>query len=422
MFNLGGESVSAILLKKYHTKKEVIPKTKNRFWYIILFLYAFNFFGIGELFPLLAIPYVIRILARTKFNRGFLCSLLILGFFSVFYGLLSFYYGYYSAVGLIGRVVYPIIFMVLGYDLIGESIDYRRAERLLFSFIIGLTLYAVFSFAKSIYLYGSVDNMRYALGGRNVLNLWSEGLISATALTAYLSFSLSSVSLLFIKETPKNKRMILLILFAASVYTIFQTSSRTGIMIVAVSSLTTTLFSEKISKSKIRRVALYLVSLISLSFLYNLNFLDIKNSVQNTYLYRRMELSSLETSRSDAWKTVWSNMMKYPLGGKGSHLEAGFAHNLWLDVAHEGGIYPFLLLVSFTLIAGMAIVKFLRNNHPFNFKAIVVSMLTAFGIIFMLEPVLQGLTLYFMFFCFFVGMVFKLNYLEMHLHGVNSKR
>ena len=149
------------------------------------------------------------------------------------------------------------------------------------------------------------------------------------------------------------------------------------------------------------------------TFLYNLNLFNLKASFEGTMLFQRMATTNLQNdSRIDSWGTVLSGLFKYPLGGKGPDLRAGYAHNLWLDVGYEGGLIPFILLLSFTIVSLYAVYRFLKTDHPVYFKGITISLLTALGIIFFLEPVLQGITVLFMFYCFLVGVIFKVNYLS----------
>lgn len=402
-----------------HRKNSLSSSHKDRslFWYILLFMYVFNFLGIGDIFPLIVFPYILYVIATSKFSKSFMFSLIMLACFSLMYALLIYYYNYSPIVGVIGRLVYPTLFLLLGYKLIDNKINYKKIINFLFVIIIGLTLYGFLSLMKSLSLYGSMEGMMATFGGRNVLNLWGDGFISATALTAYLSFSLAFLPLLFIKGFGKPEKMLMFILFLMSIYTINQTSSRTGILIIVFSVITVILFSDRISGKKVTRIFGGTLGFFLVAFLYSLNIFNVKSNITNTYLYQRILNTNIgNDSRVMAWETVLSNIFTYPLGGRGVSLRHGYAHNLWLDVGYDAGLIPLVFLMIFTIGSLFSVAKLLKSNHPIYVKALVISMLTAFFVIFMFEPVLQGITVYFMVFCFFIGVIYKINY----LNGLNK--
>lgn len=397
---------SSLSKNKYQT---VTFNSRLLFWYLVLFLYALNFFNVGELFPLLGLPYAVHVLTTSKVSKDFMTAVLALISFSVLYCVFLYFYGYESGFRLLGRLVYPTLFLTLGYGLTNE---YKDILKYLFIINIGMAMYGLLSLFKSLRLYGSINNMMLIFGGRNVINFWGSGFMSATALTAFLSLSLVSLTAVFIKDIAKPIRIILLFLFTASAYAAFQTSSRTGVLLIAISLFITIFFKEKMNTKRIIRIFLFLGIIVILAFLYLSDAFGIKSYIESSLLYERLVTSDTDMSRTDAWISVISNLTRYPLGGKGVDLSVGYAHNMWLDVAYEGGFLPLIILLAFSIMALFTIVRMFRDKNPLYFKKIVALMLTAFVTIFMLEPVLEGLTAYFMFFCFLLGGVYKINYLN----------
>lgn len=204
-------------------KNDISFNYKLLFWYAVLFLYAFNFMGVGDIFPLLTFPYVLYVIATSRFSKSFMASMITLASFSVVYALFIFIYNYSSIIGIVGRLIYPVVFLVAGYTLINERTSYKQILNYLYVVVLGLSTYGVFSLFKSLNLYGSMNNMMNIFGGRNVIDLWSDGFISATALTSYVSFSLALLPTIFFKEISRFEKFLIVVLFIASFYTIIQT-------------------------------------------------------------------------------------------------------------------------------------------------------------------------------------------------------
>ena len=86
--------------------------------------------------------------------------------------------------------------------------------------------------------------------------------------------------------------------------------------------------------------------------------------------------------------------------------EFGLSHNLWLDVLRVGGVIPFVLLLIYSWKAFKGIRKFLRSNAgdiTYNFLLIVIS--TGLFLVFMVEPILDGIVNLFILFCLFRGLL-----------------
>ena len=91
----------------------------------------------------------------------------------------------------------------------------------------------------------------------------------------------------------------------------------------------------------------------------------------------------------------------YPLG---NIPYAHYAHNLWVDIAKETGIIPFILYILFCVISAVTVITYLKRSNFDREKVIFVSSIFVASIlVFFTEPVMEGSPMTFGIFCFVVG-------------------
>jgi oligosaccharide repeat unit polymerase len=321
----------------------------------------------------------------------------------------------------------PICLYILGYKLVNNDHNYRKAYRYISILIISSTFYAFFSVVKTIRTYGSLSNALDSFGGREVINLWNSSIIAATGLNTILAFSLGLLPILFFtdKKLRHRKKIKLLVLscFLASAYCTIQIGNRTGMIIILVSFIIVMLCSQKISFKKIITLICVSVLLLILKYLYDQDFLGIKYYWTRTILYSRFQGNGLANDpRVAAWQVAFYGLFQNPIGGRLTQLpfSIGFAHNIWLDVGYDSGIIPFVMLVIFTLISIKSLINFRNQNHPLMLKVILIGLFTSILITFFSEPILRGWNSCFNLYCFIVGVVQRLNF-DNKLNNSDSK-
>lgn len=391
--------------------------TKKKIWFsgvaLFIFVYSLNFMGYSDYFPLLLLPLLGILLIRSKLSKWFLTTQAILLAFLICYCLMALYYGYSSYFAILGRIIYPSMFMLIGYYV--ASVDTPKNLKsfsILIILITGSTLYGMLSLIKTINLYGSYENVMSALGGRLIEDLWGNSYISATVLNSSVSLGLSLLGLLFIKNNnlDSNKKMLklaILAIFLASIYTSATLGNRTGIVIVIVSFCTVFSLNLNFNVKDMLRIITFIISFYILKLLFfNLNIFGVKTYWENSFISSRFENSEVyHDPRYDAWRTIISNFNENLFGGRKIDLDVNFAHNLWLDVFYDAGIIPLILLVIFTITSLISLFKLLKLELPNIYKGLVIGLYTAFFLTFAVEPILQGFTVYFTFFCFLIGII-----------------
>lgn len=392
---------------------------KYYIWLIILVAYSSNILGYGKFIPILLIPYCLMYLFNERFSKTFMITLFILLSFTVSYSIMLLHYGYFTIPTVLGRLIFPIILFIIGNKLSKNDIHDKKTTGYLISITVASALYGFLSLIKSMIMYGNIDVMIKELEGRFVINLWNNGLTVATGLNSYLSLGLSLLPLFFLGSNNSNNfkansfkiYIFCFIAFSSSFYTMLSLGNRTGFLIVLISFIIVILFVDKFNMKKVFR--LLIISLLTmLSYIiYSINTLGIKENLQNSFIYNRFISGSImQDPRTDAWKTTLFGIFKSPLGGRETDIKINFAHNLWLDVGYDAGIIPFSLIVLFTLVSLYSLIVFIKSETTTLLKGLVLALYTAFFITFMVEPILQGLIIYFTLFCFVLGVIQQKNH------------
>lgn len=388
---------------------------KKYFWIIVISAFCMNVMDVGLYIPFLFIPLMFIQLIQKRFSYMFITVFVSL--FSSFLLYASFLYMYkFIAIGTFIRyILFPIIMLTLGYSLVKNDIGYKKTYRYLFTVIFSFTAFGFLSFTKTILSYGSLDRVTQSFGGRYVINVWNSGIISATVVNMVLAFGLSLISTIFIssKVMPNGKKskLLLFICFLISTYIAIQLANRTSLLIILVCFITTVLFSDRLTIKKIRNVFFILfITGVSISF-FNGNVLGIRNYWYSTTLANRFEQNQLTSDpRVLAWKNGFFGLFQYPFGGRKTFLGGlSYAHNMWLDIGVDTGALPFLLMVLFTLLSLIVVIKFIKSDNQLLLKSIIVGLFVSFNLTFFVEPVIQASFTYFNIYCFIIGMVLRLN-------------
>ncbi|AOH55860.1 hypothetical protein ABE28_015975 [Peribacillus muralis] len=387
---------------------------KNILWMFIIFAYCTNLLNLGVYLPLAFFPYTFIYLMKSRFGKGFWLITLFLVSFSILYSIIVYNYGFATKGLVLMYLIYPITLFILGYKLVEGDHKYKKTNRWIFLIVASFTFFGFSSLIQTIQTFGSMENASSALGGRIVISIWGGNTITATGLNTSLSFGLALLPVIFLtfKNNAYSKMKILIILcFGASAYSVTQLGNRTGLIIIVACFITVFLFSMKVSARKIINFVLLLTLTIITKVLFDSNFLSIRYAWEGTLLHARfqdMELS--EDPRIITWKKVFIGILDNPLGGRQTEIQLNYAHNLWLDTGYDAGIVPFLLLCIFTLLSLISLLRFVKAKHPVIIKGIFIALYTTSFITFFVEPIIQGWFTFFCIFCLILGITHRLNF------------
>jgi hypothetical protein len=110
--------------------------------------------------------------------------------------------------------------------------------------------------------------------------------------------------------------------------------------------------------------------------------------------------------RLDRWIGSISSLFTDPFGWPMARY--GYAHNLWLDVARVGGFLPFLILVVFSFFLTIFFLKNVYHKTSSFLRDYFIVYFVAILAVFMVEPILDGMYLFFLVHCFVGGLIINI--------------
>lgn len=248
---------------------------------------------------------------------------------------------------------------------------------------------------------------------RNLPNFWNGEIILATIMGSYFTLNMCIPAILVVGAKRFNllTKIMAIIIFAISILCVLKIGSRTQLGVFLITLLISLIYI--IPRQSFKNNILLFLVLVLVSFLIisKLNF-NMDQDWLSAFAGRMEEGNNGDIAsgggRLIRWEKSLENLFTKPLGWDPE--EFGHAHNLWLDVLRVGGIIPFLFLIIFSIMSFINIKKTIRvskKNYAFNNLIIVYSI--AFFLVFMVEPILEGMLQLFAVFCFFMGVVNSYN-------------
>lgn len=371
----------------------------------LVLMYLVNPFGLA-----VYIGYVLAVLALLK--RDFLTRNLDLGFLLLL--LFSFTYAaFFSFEPKAGNqyiVIYaimPCTFYVLGKYFAQQIMGKNLAPLFYMLLITGLA----FSFTAILSVFMDILQNGYNVIDRNLPSFWTGQIILATIMGAHFAIVMTIPALLIprIKYMPILLKAGLLVVYGISIACVLRIGSRTQLSISIITLLASLFY--VMPRQSFRR-NLFMFSLFAgiVFFVISTVSFDLDQDWLSAFAGRMEDNGSEDLAsgggRTDRWAKSLENLFEKPLGW--SEAEFGHSHNLWFDVLRIGGFLSFFLLIAFTTNAYLSILRAIKKNKKAYFinNQIIVYTL-AFTMVFMVEPILEGMFDLFAFFCFFVGAVKK---------------
>jgi hypothetical protein len=172
-------------------------------------------------------------------------------------------------------------------------------------------------------------------------------------------------------------------------------------------------FGHRFIRQKKGRIAILLAVIISISALviaYSSDIFGIKTFVEDSSLYNRFfgteAIDIDEDGRMENKLFFIEHMLDYPWGGNHLFEMKGYAHDIFLDTYDEASVFAFCAMIAFMINTFKHFISCLKDTSlSFAFRQIVLCVYTSIYIIFMLEPILQGMPWLFASFCLIDGYV-----------------
>lgn len=373
---------------------------------IILGLILLNLFNLAIYWAYLSIPLFIILfrsnvhLLDNNFIIIFLFSLLYI--VCLLFTGLSFEDLLISVSIFFGYFFFPAIFYFFG-----KYIVYRyQSDKTVYFFLFFICfLFSILPFlanAKSVIEQGFMQE-------RNLRLFWMErGQVqAATGIGGYFALNMSLLPLIFTKKTTnlqKKLAIFSIFLFAIGIFSTLNMSNRTGLLITFI-SLVIFIY---LSKDNLKSLFFSIFFIILILVLYFNDIWGFRFWFEHTAYFDRLANTSIyeEGSRYLIWKRNLIGLINNPYGNFKPHIGNDFAHNLWLDVGLRTGFIPLLPLLVFTISAMISVFKLVNNKqHDHFLRVLIVCFAISFYVTFFLEPILEGIFILFLIYCFYFGIV-----------------
>jgi hypothetical protein len=344
-----------------------------------------------------------RWLRRARVESRFAWRFGLLALFATTFYLVSSSYNYMLATEAAKNAVLLLAAYAAGYSA-GRSPSPLAG-------VIAATVGAVlFAFLTVVYAGGA----SFELVERAAPTVWGTGLLlNGPSLGAFAALGICLLPIAVFRPHPLQLRRFmgtaaLVVLAAMGLYTNVAVMNRSPLVALAVA------FASGMYIFLTFRSVTWNSRLAKLCFLGCIGFAIAALSptifdVRSLQMYQRLDTEGLQTPRYELWMRTLGSLFDAPLGGRYVNLgNEHYAHNLWLDVANDAGIVPFLALALFHASHVPALSALLRRGPDLNVRLFVGCIGSAMLVTSMSEPVMQMAGSYFIIGAYFIGVVLAL--------------
>lgn len=381
---------------------------------IILLIYGLNIPGISV--PIMMLTLVVlagKWAMSWQINKSFVVRFLLLFLFSTSYYVIIYHYDFIFPLLAFKYLTIILAMYSLGFA-ISNQVHIDKPDRTISIVIAAITGFVVYALLCILPYTG----YRFSLAQleRAVLDYWTQScIINGTSIGALgaLGLCLLPVIVLSLDELKKLKHGILsimIILVALGLYINIMMQNRTAFVVLFLAFIACFLLHSK-SHSLLSKKNITLVFLVLPFFVLCLSMVLFMFAFRDLAIYQRFMESGLETKRFEAALSMLKSLPENYCGGRSVYLEhnLSYVHNLWLDVAYEAGIIPFLLLIIFHISHFKHYVRFFKSSIHYSLKLMIMALTVTCTGNFFQEPTMNASVLYFSLSCFLFGLVLRLS-------------
>jgi hypothetical protein len=307
--------------------------------------------------------------------------------FGITYTMFNYFGDHKGIQYLIIQAVFPCIFFALGTTMTPKRLSKTVLVQLL------LLIGAAYSFTAVLSVIANLNEGGFAQVNRKIPQFWNKAPLKSTTVASYLIFNSVIPAILVANRKRFNLLSIVvwIAVYLVSLVASFRLGSRTLIVISAFSIILSLcyLISQQSLKQNIRLGAL-IVFIIGALVLFSP--IDADSPIFSTLGHRlssggASESNATAGNRTQFWAEGFENLFKKPLGWKSSMHH----HNLWLDMAKNGGLIPLL----FFLIGNVHCYRYLRKimkqkNKDLGVNVTFIVLFLSSFLLFFTEPVIDG--------------------------------
>ncbi len=251
--------------------------------------------------------------------------------------------------------------------------------------------------------------------GRDTIDFWTRNVMSATGQASLACFSIAVVSAFFFSNCGKCKKLIAILVSALIVAYNFILAGRTIFALLLIALAFAFFFRARVYKKKIlKSLFIILLVVILMFFAYSRDIFGIRTAFESSNFYNRFNgeySQELDDDHRLEYKLYYiKHMADHPLGGGKTRAQLGHsAHDLYLDLYDEAGIFAFLGVVIYILASLRRWFRFAKFKElSFETRLLVSCVYLAINIQFWLEPITRGMPWLLAYYCLTDGLVSSL--------------
>lgn len=348
--------------------------------------------GYAYVFAFAAIMIGAPIVEQRKITFNFLLhpEFWILGLFGLSYVL----FDELNAQNLTYYFALPLMAYMVGWSSQdGRKDGCEQAKNALLAITLGFCLYAALNY------FANLGHNRYQL-----IDFWSGQFRAATGSGFLNTLILSIILYSMLLEKRRLIQTMLIIGTIISTLYMFMLGTRTQMFIcgiVLVLMLLVYMNEKHTQLWGLRTLGVLAAIAAALLLLYFLNFLGVRDTVDNSNLMARyqegMGIHHSNSERIEQFFAGLSSLVKYPFGGQRETL---YYHNMWLDIGRISGIVPLCFSLLYSIRTFLNMWKIFRDkNNDTGLRYLLISVYTGVVFNFFVEPVMEGMLNFFLAFC-----------------------
>lgn len=232
-----------------------------------------------------------------------------------------------------------------------------------------------------------------------MLSVEGGEVIKATLFGLIASMGISGLGIVFGYDNRKQfVPWLFFLCFVLSLLTTFYLINRTAIVVGLITLMLVTLYR---ANNNVFRLVFMLVLQAGIGYaIFSSGLID--QQIISAYSLRMGDDMVTGGDRFWRWGDALVRMFKYPLGWINQHAPYNYVHNLWLDVARMGGIFPFVFLLIPTIASLRNTFRLFKRKNS-NLSVVIVSLYSCMFIASFMEPVIEGCVYFFLLFCWLWG-------------------
>lgn len=362
--------------------------------YLVLIVISSGIFnaGISYILAFMAITVGYQLFKKRDISLNFLQKpefwmLLVFGIMYVIFDELT-------ITNIINYVLLIILAYIVGWSCIDSSDNpLETIQNCILSISGGIGIHIVLNYLTNI------GNNRYAL-----TDFWTGSYRAATGSGFLNTFLIILILHTLIFEKRLWVKLIMLILTAVSILYMFMLGTRTQFIILfAVLLVGVSLYKYETDgvRGLAKSSAIAIACIVLFTAAYYINIFGFGDFVKSSNIaaryYDDVGLSHSNSDRFEAFYSGMRDLFLYPLGGLKNE---PFRHNLWLDIGRVSGIFPFVLMLAYSIITVYHMFKiFADKDFPQHIRYMLFCVYLGIMINLSVEPVLEGMLDFFLLFC-----------------------